>query len=923
MNPRAWLRLLAVVSLIACGVFAYQTRVERHLLHLPSSKQMLTPSPGRLSSTNSFPAALATSPDGRWLALVNAGFGTAESEYRQSIAAVDTKTHQVADFPDARLGKGARQSYFLGLGFSGDGRHLYAPLVSVSAAPGGVAGMPGNGVAVYSFEQGRVAPERFIPIAPQPLAAGKHVAHELEGGGPGSAVPYPAGIAVISLQGHDQILVADNASDDALLLDVPSGAVVHRFDLSDSPEVPADFPYGAAATRDGRRGFISLWNASQVVELDLEHGRVLRRIPLLPPASRQAPGSHPTAMLLSPDEAILYVVLSNRDAVAAIDAVSGRTLRLLSTRLPGQQYGGSFPVALAQTSDGTRLFVADASANAIAVYDVGKNALRGGGAAAPLAAAGVIPTDWYPTAVAVNDGQLWIASGKGEGSVPNARIRRRGTDVGYIPTLLHGSISRLSLRDAEARLGEFSREVEDDNLMRGAAGEIAFSSGRNPIRHVVYILKENRTYDQVFGDLTPGDGDPSLCMYGEDVTPNQHKLARQFGILDNFYDSGEVSGNGHVWSTAAITSDYTEKTWQVAYRGHEHSYDYEGVVAGELPLEHGLPDVNEPESGYVWSNVARHGLTYRHYGEYVRTQWCSAQSSPARMSSGALRACQKSRVRPGEPLPGNLGQPHGAPSPWPWPIPLFARNTPTKPELREHFDPNFADFRVDYPDQLRVDEFLNEFNRFVEGRKTASGEQLPNYVMLRLPNDHTAGTRPGFPTPVAEVADNDLAVGRVVDAISHSPYWDDTAILILEDDAQDGADHVDAHRSIALVISKYSPRASGHPFVDHHFYTTVNMIRTLEALLGLPPLNNNDARAAPMAPLFAGDGRQPAFVADYSNRDNGTLYRMNGRDASGAEESLRMDFSHADAADAAALNTVLWRDRKGDQPLPASRHGLR
>ncbi|HEU5334394.1 MAG TPA: phosphoesterase, partial [Terriglobales bacterium] len=260
-------------------------------------------------------------------------------------------------------------------------------------------------------------------------------------------------------------------------------------------------------------------------------------------------------------------------------------------------------------------------------------------------------------------------------------------------------------------------------------------------------------------------------------------------------------------------------------------------------------------------------------------------------------------------------------SPWPWPVPVLARDVPTKPELRGHFDPNFADFRLDFPDQLRADEFLNEFQQFVRARQQGQGQQLPAFVLLRLPDDHTAGTRPGFPTPAASVADNDLAVGRVVDAVSHSPYWGDTAIFILEDDAQDGADHVDAHRSIAFVISKYSPGSSSHPYVDHSFYTTVSVIHTMEALLGLPPMNNNDALAPLMGPLFSGSG-QPAFEADYRNRNSGLIYRTNSADAPGARQSLKMDFTHADAAPAQVLNAILWRVRMGRRPMPASRHNV-
>jgi hypothetical protein len=459
--------------------------------------------------------------------------------------------------------------------------------------------------------------------------------------------------------------------------------------------------------------------------------------------------------------------------------------------------------------------------------------------------------------------------------------------------------------------------------MKSDPGKIVFHSGKNPIRHVIYIIKENRTYDQILGDLKLGDGDPSLTMFGEDITPNEHALARQFGILDNFYDSGEVSGDGHVWSTAGITSDYTEKTWQISYRGHERSYDYEGEVAGDFPLQQDASDVNEPKTGYLWSNLARHGLTYRHYGEYVASIWCGARSGSASPRMGTPEepeeACRHPRINKGEPLPSNVGQPHGSPSPWPWPIPVLAHDVPTKPELRGHFDPNYADFRLDYPDQLRVDDFLNEFQQFVRARQEGTGEQLPDFTLLRLPNDHTAGTRPGFPTPAASVADNDLALGRVVDAVSHSSYWDDTAIFVLEDDAQDGADHVDAHRSIAFVISKYSPGSTASPYVDHHFYTTVSVIHTMEALLGLPPMNNNDVLAPLMAPLFSGPG-QPPFQADYRNQKNGLLFRMNAPNAPGAQASMKMDFTHADAAPAQRLNAILWRDRMGSRPMPRPRH---
>jgi hypothetical protein len=264
----------------------------------------------------------------------------------------------------------------------------------------------------------------------------------------------------------------------------------------------------------------------------------------------------------------------------------------------------------------------------------------------------------------------------------------------------------------------------------------------------------------------------------------------------------------------------------------------------------------------------------------------------------------------------------GPPSPYQWDIPLLAENVATKPELRDHFDPNYPDFRLDFPDQLRMDEFLREFNGWVDQKKSSKSDPMPQFIILRLPNDHTAGTRPGMPTPSASVADNDLAVGRVAEAISHSPYWNDTAILVLEDDAQNGADHVDAHRSIALVISKYSPSATQKPFVDHNFYTTVNTIHTMEVLLGVPAMNNNDAQAAVMAPLFSGSGNQPAFEADYRNQENDLIYRANPPHGRGAKESMKMDFSHADAVDTAKLNRILWRDRMGKKPEPKPKHNV-
>ena len=391
-------------------------------------------------------------------------------------------------------------------------------------------------------------------------------------------------------------------------------------------------------------------------------------------------------------------------------------------------------------------------------------------------------------------------------------------------------------------------------------------------------------------------------------------------MLDNFYDSGEVSGDGHIWSTASITSDYNEKNWPIGYRSKERTYDADGSVADELPLEHDIPDVDDPGTGFIWDNLAKRAFTYRIYGEFIHAVWCKNQkvSSPKQGTpSSASASCPVTEIKKGEPLPKNVGNPRGGPSPWPWAIPQLKRMRPTKAALRDHYDPLFPDFETDYPDQLRADEFLREFDEFVKQKGTP--KQLPQFTLLYLPDDHTGGTRPSKPSPQASVADNDLALGRVVDAVSHSPYWDDTAIFVLEDDAQDGADHVDAHRSIAFVISKYSPRAE-KPFVDHHFYTTVSVIHTMEELLGLSPMNLFDAHAPLMTPLFSGPGTQPPYQADDKNLRSGLLYQVNEKKAPGAKESSEMDFSRPDAADAKKLNAILWRNAKGDAPMPTTQH---
>ena len=958
---------LGAILLAATGVLAQGTGA---VVNLPSSKQ-LGAVPGSPQRVNSEPVSMAVSPDGRWVVTVNAGYGTFESKYEQSLAVMDTQTGRVTDFPDDRTAMTGKQTLYSGLAFSPSGHYLYASMASLTDPTGSEKGDVGNGIAVYGFDAGKITPERLMPIGLQKLEGTRRT--KLIGGVDGAmGVPYPAAIAVDwpvftgdgtdgGIAMREWLLVADNLSDDVLLTDALTGKVAKRFDLSESDAVPSTYPVAAAVSKDGTRGFVALWNASEVVELDLVNGTVRRRLALLKPRDPVKPGSHPCALEMSPDGKTLYVALANRDAVAAVDISGGNPTHrdetamdgapnssrfavkgYYDTRLPGQSYFGAEPVALAVSADGSRLYAANMGSDAVAVIDTKKLTEKAAkqGMVEPV---GFIPTEWMPMSLAilpthggktamngapglVAGEKLFIATDKGRGTGPNNFAQRqvegaasRRSDFSYIATLLYGSLAAVDLSKVDLKAA--TAEVMTANRMKAAEESIAFAGGSNPVKHVIYIIKENRTYDQIFGDLKQngrpvGNGDAGLTMYGESVTPNQHKLALQFGVLDNFFDSGEVSGDGHVWSNAAIGTDYLEKTWQQEYRNAQRTYDYEGVVANGYPLLQKIADVNEPASGYLWGDAEAHGRTHYNFGEFISSTFCGAKKSGSMQEGPLLEGpkCAREAIQQGEEIPEEWG---GGVSRWPWAIPLLVRNVATKPELAGHFAAESPDFNLRVPDQIRAEVFLRHLAGWIQER-AAGKDTMPNYITMRMGDDHTAGTVVGGPTPKASVADNDLAVGRVVDAVSHSAYWDDTAIFILEDDAQNGADHVDAHRSLVLAVSKYAPRAAdGGTFVDSRFYTTVSVVRTMETLLGLPPMNNNDALASLMGSMFAGPGDQRPFAADYANRENGLIYTANAATAVGAKESARMDFTHADRADPSKLNVILWRDAMGDAAVPA------
>ena len=701
--------VLTVVIPLSCLLFMVaDADPGSHKINLPTSKTLTVPAPGFIGRTNSYPATIALSPDGRYAALLNQGYGTEQSGVRQSIAILDLINNQLRDFPDERLRgdeKATLQSYFMGLAFSSDGKHLYASMASTTQ----------NGIAVYSFSNGQVSPERFIPIPPQRIDRGKRLTFDAVKNPAGTAPPYPAGLAVLTSAQGDRLLVANNLSDNVVLLDTVSGRILKSFDVSTSKYVPAAYPYTVVANRAGTTAWVSLWNGSAVAELNIAKGKVRRRIELWRPSDPAAPGTHPTAMLLNRSEDTLYVAIANAsttdtDGIAAVE-LKKKGVPLRTYHVSNDTAPGAASIAIALSPDEKYLYAAVASVNAVAVFEITPKA-HSSESNAKLSPIGFIPTEWYPSALARAGNDLLIASAKGESSGPNNMQAAVQTELHrnphpYIATLIGGSLQRLSLTEIDRNLPVYTAQVEENNIFHADPGKIRFAGGDNPIRHVIYILRENRTYDQILGDLQVGDGDPSLTMYGAEITPNAHKLALQFGVLDNFYDSGDVSANGHLWSDASATSDYIEKIWPIIYRGSERPQDF-----GDT-LDQGLPLMDDPGTGFLWDNLARHNFTYRLYGEMMDVGWCRSEkvTPPGEGSpSPTSGPCPTVEIKKGDPLPSNVGNPRGGPSPWPWAVPRLKNVRFTKVAQRDHIDPLYPDFAVDYPDQLRADEFLREFD---------------------------------------------------------------------------------------------------------------------------------------------------------------------------------------------------------------------
>ena len=612
-------------------------------------------------------------------------------------------------------------------------------------------------------------------------------------------------------------------------------------------------PYDVTVARNGARLYVSDWARRLVLALDPQDLRVVAKIPV---------GEHPNQLALHPTDDRLFVACASTNCVCVIDTKLGTVTETIMTALFPRAPEGSTPDAVAIAPDGKSLYVANADNNCVAVIDISvpnQSQVKG-----------FIPTGWYPTAVAVTPDSktLLVGVGKGNQSRPNPRPQPEVTKNGepatprpfpYIGTLMSGALSIVPVPD-EKQLAAYTATVyrncpySDRCLSNSPYPEktaIPTKVGDpSPIKHVIYIIKENRTYDQLFGDMKKGNGDPSLVMFGENVTPNHHKLASEFVLLDNLYCNGQVSRDGHPWSTMAYNTDYVGRDWHLTYSQRKGVDDDEEGNLSKGP------------SGYLWDACARNNLTYRSYGEY-----------------GARVSQQDGTFKMEARVPGLVG--HMAPN---YGVPQVQGRRPR--------------------DTDNVEIFLKEFREFEKN------DSLPRFIVMSLGEDHTTGTAPGTFTPRACVASNDLALGRLVDAVTHSKYWPKTAIFVIEDDAQNGPDHVDAHRTVGLVVSPYTKRHH----LDSTQYSTVSMIRTIELILGLPPLSQYDAAARPM---FASFTETPELTPFVHVPAQVALDTVNPKSAYGANRSAKMDFSEYDKVDDFELNEILWRAIKGKKgPLP-------
>ena len=760
----------------------------------------LTPAGALALPLGDLPLNMQLSASGKLLAVTNNGQST------QTVQLIDPVAKKVLD--EKPIGKS-----WYGLVFSAASDKLY------------VSGGNDNIILVYPVAGRRLG-------TPDTLRLGKPW--------PAEKIS-PAGLAVDAVR---QRLYTVTKEDNALyVLDLKTKHTISRLDLGHEA-------YGCLLAPGGNTLYVTLWGHDELLAYDTRTGQIIKRL---------ATESHPNELIQSRSGRYVFVANANDNSVSVVDAKGWKVLETISTVLYPTKLTGSTPNGLALSADEKTLYIANADNNCLAVFDVatpGKSASKG-----------FIPTGWYPTCVRTLGSNILVANGKGFSSLPNPRgpqpVKRtdnsgyqKGITAGreqYIGGLFKGTLSFIAAPDV-ARLKAYSRQVYANTpftpaLVKEALGEAGNPVPRragaaSPIKHVFYIIKENRTYDQMLGDMPQGNGDSTLCIFPERVTPNHHALAREFVLLDNFYVNAEVSADGHNWSTAAYATDFVEKTWPTSYGGRGGNYDFEGTRK-----------VAYPRDGFIWDYCQRAGLSYRSYGE-------------------------------------------------------FAENgkTPLK-SLEGHICPKSPGFDTSIKDVERVRIWQQDFDSLL-----ARGA-VPQLSTIRLSNDHTSGQQLGKITPVAAVADNDLALGQLVEHLSQSSIWKESVVFVLEDDAQNGPDHVDAHRSPAFVISPYTRRGTA----NHSLYTTAGVLRTMELILGLPPMSQYDAAALPLFGCFQGPLNAAPYLAKAARVP---LDARNTAWNRSAERSAKFNLAREDAAPDRDLTEVVWKAVKGENAaVPAPRRG--
>ena len=754
---------------------------------------------GRSLPLGDLPLNIQISASQKLMAVTNNG------QSRQSIQLIDPQMEKILH--DQTIGKS-----WYGLKFSADEKKLYA------------SGANDNIVLVYPIENRKLGKADTIVL-------GKAWPAEKIG---------PTGIEVDDLRNRLYTVTKENNS--LYVFDLKTKELLSRIGLGSEA-------YDCILSPDKTRLYISLWGTDKVAVYDTRTGRVISEI---------LTESHPNELIQNKSGKYLFVANANDNSVSVIDTKAGKVIEVISTALYPTKLTGSTTNGLALSEDEKTLYVANADNNCLAVFNVsipGKSSSKG-----------FIPSGWYPTNVRVSGKKIFVSNGKGFSSMANPYgpqpIKKTDDsgvhkgiseqkEVQYIGGLFKGTLSVID-QPNDVKLEVFSKQVyantpynkQTETISKGLKNNPVpnIQGGKSPIKYIFYVIKENRTYDQVLGDMKEGNGDPNLCIFPEKVTPNQHALAREFVLLDNFYVDAEVSADGHNWSMAAYATDYTEKTWPTSYGSRGGTYDYEGSRK-----------IAYPRDGYIWDYCKRAGLSYRSYGQFTTKEGASTESLIGRIAT------------------------------------------------------KYPPYNLDIKDIDRVAAFRTDFDSLLNINSVAQ------FNTIRLGNDHTSGQRIGKISPTAAVADNDLALGQLVEHISNSSIWKESAIFVLEDDAQNGPDHIDAHRSPAFVISPFIKRNS----VNSTMYSTSGMLRTMELILGLPPMSQYDAAAIPMSDLFTSSPDFKPYKVKAANVD---LEQRNIAWNKSAGRSQEWNFAKEDAAPDLDLNEVVWKSVKGeDSIMPAPR----